>query len=155
MELIVDEFRAAQPGELPVDGTAAVGGIRLPLGHRGRADPSFTDGSGAMHPVLWVSDDVLSDAGTRWVELRRAFRSTGLWPLMLETLDGEPRRPWDDGEFDPGSSTKPDGVDASSTLQQWWSDVIPLEEEELTEFEELRPFGRDFPGLAPPPAGQH
>jgi hypothetical protein len=110
-------------------------------------------GEAASEAVLWISDSVVDDAGRRWVELRRAFAGTGLWPLVLETLSSDSRRPWDLGEFDPGSSTNPDGVDVASTLAGWWSDAVPDHDEVSETVEGLEPFGGEFPGLAPVPDG--
>lgn len=151
--LKVDEYRAARPGQLPADGAASVGGVALPAGHQIHAEDVQTRGR-ASEAVLWMSDEILADAGTRWVELRRAFPETGLWPLVLESLEGQPDRPWVDGEFYPPGSTSPDQVNVAATLDRWWNEAVPLPEEDDPEvLAELLPFDRRFPGLAPASGG--
>lgn len=142
------DYRAERAGELPAAG-ATVGGVALPPGHV----------AGAM---VWVSDEPVSDVGTLWSDLAARFPETGLWPLVLEPFEADGRRWWD-GELDPTLSRQPgqlDDVDLESTLSDWWSEHLPVDEElEDPEFaglvdESLAPFGLAFPGVADPPAGE-
>jgi hypothetical protein len=80
-----------------------------------------------------------------------AFEYTGLWPLVLTSLEDDDDRPWLTGEFDPGSSTNPAGHEALDVLRAWWADVIPYEESGDEALDDLHPFGREFPGLSPSP----
>jgi hypothetical protein len=79
-----------------------------------------------------------------------AFETTGLWPLVLGSLNGydDDDRPWLAGELDPASSTDPATHDVSSVLRDWWADwwaaVVPSDEALAW----LEPFSRQFPGLA-------
>ncbi|HET7486610.1 MAG TPA: DUF4253 domain-containing protein [Acidimicrobiales bacterium] len=148
VELNRGGYRAARPGRLPPDGVTDVGGVVLPAGRQARAS-----GAQVTEPVLWISDEIV-DAGDRWTQLRRVFPRTGLWPLVLDTLDFYPERPWDDGEFDPGSSSSPEGIDVESTVERWWHDMVHPDAEEPESLEELDPFGQAFPGLAPAPAAE-
>ena len=153
MDLNVEAYRAMQPGVLPTANQTTVGTVALPRGHVVQSDPPSTLAPNTGPPVLWISNKVLKDAGRRWIVLRRQFRSTGLWPLVLDTLPDEPHRPWDIGEFDPGSASSPDGVDVIATLRDWCFDSVPVEEGEGEAFDVLAPFERPFPGLAPTPQG--
>jgi hypothetical protein len=80
-----------------------------------------------------------------WGTLSGAFADTGLWPLVLQSLEGQTDRPWDEGELEPGESSDPDDVDAALQLSEWWSDNAPDEDGD-----EPAAFGADFPGLAAP-----
>jgi hypothetical protein len=90
-----------------------------------------------------------ADAGALHVPIAATFASHGLWPLVLESLSGEGGRPWVSGELDPGGSTDPGAHDALGVLSDWWTQVIPAEDEEPEAHEALAPYGRTFPGLAP------
>src|SRR5262245_9413372 len=105
MSLQETGYRSNAPGPLPGDGAPVVGGIQLPDGHRVLPDPSSaSDPSGAAQPVLWVSDNALPDLERWWGMLHWQFPATGLWPVVLDVLDGGGTRPWDTGELDPSTS---------------------------------------------------
>jgi hypothetical protein len=109
-------------------------------------------GSAARPPVAWVTGQDVFGAGWQWAALSRDAAATGLQPVLLSGLPGEPARPWDNGEFsEPQDTAAIDGLDAARLLGGWWRDV---DEEEWEEGgEELQavfgPSGRRFPGLAP------
>jgi hypothetical protein len=65
---------------------------------------------------------------------------------VLESLKGADDRPWASGELEPTSMTSPDAHDAAVVLAKFWSEVIPIDEDNT---EPMAPFGREFPGLAP------
>lgn len=51
-------------------------------------------------PLLWVAD--VPAAAGEWSRLAAAQPATGLWPVLLEGLDGDDlARPWLEGEFAP------------------------------------------------------
>lgn len=82
-----------------------MGAVEL-VGHR-----RYVDGGGPDHlPVLWTTDAVLPNAGAVWVELIKSYRSTGLYPIVLQASGTEPDdgRPWLTGEFDLSGRTEPD-----------------------------------------------
>jgi hypothetical protein len=157
------EYRARRAGELPPPGPSSVGDVALPAGHLIEVDPTYVayPEKLAPGPLAWVTDEPVANPGALWNDLATRFPDTGLWPLVLEPLwDG--RRWWDDA-IDSTLSRQAhelDGVDAESTLAGWWSDNLPsaedLAEPEFAALvdESLTPFGREFPGLAPPPPGQ-
>jgi hypothetical protein len=110
-----------------------------------------TEGSTpTSRPVLWVSKRPYRSLGKALPTLYKAFPSTGLWPLALESLHGDDDRPWLSGELDPDSSTSPEGFDVLSVLSEWWQDSIPSGEDADESDDLLAPFGSKFPGLAPP-----
>ncbi|MFO0615199.1 MAG: DUF4253 domain-containing protein [Polyangiaceae bacterium] len=143
---------AKTPGALPPADSATVAGVSLPAGARPLPSSDF-----AMHPKravrtspLWLSAKP-TDAIEKLVSpLIAAFPSTGLWPLVLETLEGAPERPWLAGEIDPSGASDPAHHDVSTILGAWWSNVVPSEDEDPEALAALAPFGRTFPGLAKP-----
>jgi hypothetical protein len=140
-------YRAARPGDLPSVPAPRVADIELPAGRLITPDPEYATGDGS--PVLWITDEPASDVGALWSRLAAEFASTGLWPLVLESLSAKDGRPWLDGELDPGLSSNPAEHDAGSVLAEWWGQVVPDEGEEEDAFAPIAPFGREFPGLAP------
>jgi len=113
------------------------------------ADPSYANDEPATSPVLWITDDAVRDAGRLWSRLAAEFPSTGLWPLVLDSLSGADDRPWLNGELDPTGSSKPEGHDVEQVLAAWWDSVVPDAEEDDEALNALAPFGRAYPGLAP------
>jgi hypothetical protein len=97
---------------------------------------------------LWVSAGPVRDVAKLVRPLIEAFPTTGLWPVVLESLDGEPRRPWLDGEFDPSGAGDP-SQDASSALAHLWDQAAPEAGDEDGKAI-VAPFGVAFPGLARP-----
>ena len=79
-------------GGLPADGPAQVGPVRLPAGRRI---------TGQGRPVVWATDEPVPGAGLAWSALAGVHPQTGLVPILLSGLQGQPSRPWDDGEFLP------------------------------------------------------
>src|SRR5689334_8939418 len=78
--------------------------------------PLRDEGQGT--PVLWVTDEPVPDAGTRWADLHARCSGDGVWPLVLTPLDGEPWAPWHDGELDPVPLAALDSHDAGSVLAE-------------------------------------
>jgi hypothetical protein len=142
--------RAESPGKLPEAGAPTIGEVRLPPGHLISPDPAFSSKSPApaLPPVAWMSDKRLRDVAGHWHALAVTFHQHGLWPLILQSLDGADDRPWDSGELDPAASTSPEDLSAEAILSNWWVEAVPLEENDEEAFEPLAPFERNFPGLA-------
>ncbi|HET9933171.1 MAG TPA: DUF4253 domain-containing protein, partial [Polyangiaceae bacterium] len=114
----------------------------------------FSDGFYApAAPRAWISEDRAPDAAALVARLANAFSTTGLWPLVLESLnDDADERPWLAAELSPAPYRVSSTRDAQETLANWWSDVFPTEDEV---FDDFKPFSREFPGLAAaPPAGR-
>jgi predicted DNA-binding WGR domain protein len=136
---------------VPADGPAAIGGIFLPAGRRLEGDPQMAPPGIEMiaAPVLWVTDAPVADAGAQLYRLRGPSAQIGLVPVLLEGMESEPTRPWDDKEFSPTDPRRTDHFDAAQALEEMWSrSVDPEDEESLVP---VRPFGLEFPGLAVPP----
>ena len=132
-------FSAARAGNLPEPGKPVVGGVTLPPGRLIR--PEGDDDT----EVLWITTEPVADIAKVWGTLSCAFTDTGLWPLVLQSLEGQCDRPWDEGELEPDESSDPDDVDPALQLAEWWSDNAHDEDGE-----EPAPFGAEFPGLAAP-----
>ena len=143
---------------LPEDGELRLGPVTLPAGKR------ITAAHGSRRPLAWVTLEPLPDPGRVWAALSAASQETGLVPILLSGMGGDPQdtaRPWDNGEFDPPPDvTELDRTDAASVLRDMWEstayegdDEDWSEEEEEEEDEEMvamrAPFSRQFPGLAP------
>ncbi|BCJ62225.1 DUF4253 domain-containing protein [Micromonospora endophytica] len=115
--------------------------VPLPPGRTVRVDEG--DGERA---VLWVSDDP-APAGL-WPRLHAAHGDSGLWPLLLDSLPGEPTRPWDDGELWPDGLSSPAQHDVAQLLAGWWASRTGSDDEDSAS-RATDPYGRDWPGLAP------
>ncbi len=89
--------------------------VPLPPGRTVRGDEGDAD-----RPTLWLSDEP-APAGL-WPRLHAAHQQSGLWPLLLDGYDGEPTRPWEDGEFWPGRGSSPAEHDPERLLAGWWAD---------------------------------
>jgi hypothetical protein len=98
------------------------------------------------------------DAGRVWAALSEALAQSGLVPLLLSGIGGDPERPWDTQEFrDPDDLTGLDHLDAAELLREDWRQQTTDYDEEDEDYEdEVRdiaeavvPFSRrQFPGLA-------
>ena len=125
---------------LPADGGAVLGGVRLPPGQR------VTGFSGQV--VAWASDEPLRDPAATWFALSAIRRETGLVPFLLAGLDGDTARPWDNGEFEaPDDVGELDLLPAERVLTACWS---AAQDDDGSDDLSRAPFGRQFPGLAPP-----
>ncbi|TCC00652.1 DUF4253 domain-containing protein [Micromonospora zingiberis] len=120
-------------------------GVPLPAGRTVRGD----EGAGER-PVLWVSDDP-APAGL-WTRLHAAHPQSGLWPLLLDGLDGDAARPWDTGEFWP-MPAPPAPHDAERLLAGGWARYTGTDDDDMLEPAQREavtaPYGRVWPGLAP------
>ena len=133
-------------GSLPADGETSVAGVRLPAGKR--TGPDGESGR-PPQPTLWVTGE-FGDAAGAWLALRERLGGTGLVPLLLSGLRGEPGRPWESGELGPPASGALARLKAPALLHDWWDRHVPGPEEGEEETAELlAPFSRSFPGMAP------
>ncbi|HWB76484.1 MAG TPA: DUF4253 domain-containing protein [Nannocystaceae bacterium] len=139
--------RADRPGQLPAPDAATIAGVALPNGKWIVADPGFDEGN-TSDAVMWMSAAPLADIAASWHPLAQRFAETGLWPLVLGSLDQKGQRPWGDGELAPASCSDPAQADVEQLLAEWWSRGVPVPEEREEAFIPLAPFGREFPGLA-------
>lgn len=133
-------------GRLPESGEPQIAGLRLPTGRRIYA----RYGSGG--PVAWATTEPVPDPGRVWAALSGAAQGTGLVPFLASSLDYNPRRPWDEGEFeDPSDTSGLGGLEAAAILQSGWDRsilVLPPEDDEYWTAGRI-PYSRTFPGLAP------
>ncbi|BCB78345.1 DUF4253 domain-containing protein [Phytohabitans flavus] len=103
-------------------------------------------------PALWVSD---GPAGRElWAVLHTAHERTGLWPLLLDSLRGDSRRPWDDGELGPRDVSSAADGDPEALLAGWWADYTSIDDADRLSPAERRavtaPYEQRWPGLAMP-----
>ncbi|WP_324273534.1 hypothetical protein [Blastococcus brunescens] len=76
-----------------------------------------------------MTDTVVPDAGARWAALTARFPTTGLWPLLLQSLYDGTERPWDSGEFAPTTETEIDATDAPTVLEDGWrGSLVPIDD---------------------------
>ncbi|MER5735870.1 DUF4253 domain-containing protein [Streptomyces sp. NPDC002262] len=123
-------------------------GVPLPAGRGVATD----EGGGGARP-LWLSDGPAPFG--LWGRIRAAHARTGLWPLLLEPLDGEVGefRPWASGELYPEGMSRPSDHDPAAVLAAWWEGCTAIDEEDdpLSAEERLAvtaPYGAAWPGLA-------
>jgi hypothetical protein len=143
--------------DVPADGELQIGAIRLPAGRRIRSN----DGLG--EPVAWATTEPVPDASRVWAALSEVHAQSGLVPLLLAGIGGDPERPWDTQEFrDPDDLTELDHLDAAELLREDWLhqtteyDDYDEEDEEYEDEDfaksiakDVAPFSRrQFPGLA-------
>ncbi|MBQ1074179.1 DUF4253 domain-containing protein [Micromonospora sp. C31] len=97
-------------------------------------------------PPYWLSD-APPDPGL-WAWLRSRHPESGLWPLLLSGLSSEESRPWVDGEVFPADMSSPEHHDVAELLAGWWAGCTSTDEDGTSAV--TAPFGRNWPGLAPP-----
>lgn len=132
-------------GRLPDDGPVRLGPVTLPAG-------KLITGNNRSDHVAWATVDPVPGSGRVWAALSGLHSRTGLVPIQLDGLGGDPRRPWDDGEFtEPADPREADGLDAGAVLRFGWRAWLPPPSWENPEYVQMRaPFTREWPGLAPP-----
>lgn len=134
---------------VPEDGPLIVSGQQLPIGHQISALTTSgrrpVGGPYERKPVLWATDEQLSNPGQEWWTLRDA----PLFPVLLDSLHSVTRfgnrRPWDaDDGLVVWSPTIPDEGQIGDILAAaFWKPVS--DDSPSAEFH--APF-RTFPGLA-------
>jgi hypothetical protein len=126
------------------DGVGRVLPTDLPEGAVVWPDPSFArfPSRSPSRPAFWLSDEPVS--GELWAKLRAAHPESGLWPLLLE----DSVQPWSAGQIAPDNPALIDNFEAGAFMAEVWSDWLAQASPE--QIEDLFPFGRDCPGLAPP-----
>ena len=142
-------MNGATSSPLPADGVTTVAGVRLPPGYRARPARRLR----APAPPLWLTAP-FDHAAAAWSALEGALSGSGLVPLLLSDLVGDPGRPWESGELEPVSPGELAGLDGRALLPRLWADAVPDEEEDADyTAEALDPFSRAFPGLAAATSG--
>jgi hypothetical protein len=132
---------------LPEDGPALIGGVPLPAGQRIYGWDNEDDRN--VRPVAWVTSHPVADAGYAWLALSDAHPLTGLVPVLVSRAGDMPGI---DGEAFMFSGPEDvgliDSMSAADVLTAGWE----ISEEEFDDYwaGQYAPFGREFPGLAPP-----
>jgi hypothetical protein len=158
--------------DLPEDRPIDVVGVPLLAGKLIR--PQLEQAPGA--PVMWATGTSLPQPGGIWFDLLARSTESGLIPVILDSLSGEPNRPWDSGELAPRPAPTPDDLDDAIVFRQRWNMGVPIgmlppedrlpplvipgrpprpepeyeEDPEEREYflEMVSPWGISFPGLA-------
>ena len=139
-------FRAATRGMLPPATGGTIAGVPLPDARLFAPEPE--GGSRGDAPVIWASSAPVKDVASIWSLLALAFPQTGIWPFVIDASHGF------DG-FDERIMDVPRGrhTEVLTILRRGWSESVELDEDD--DAEELSPFGKAFPGLAPPTPSDH
>jgi hypothetical protein len=158
--------------DLPEDRPLDVAGVTLPAGklirpHLDRAPEA---------PVMWATNAPLPQPGVIWLDLLVRSTESGLIPVILDPLSGQPNRPWESGELAPHLAPTPDDLEEAVVFRQRWNMSVPIgllppddrppplvipgrpsrpvpeyeedEEERKYFLEMVSPWGISFPGLA-------
>lgn len=80
---------------------------------------SFTDATWGDRPLLWVTDEPIYDLGELWKRSFQTREETGLYPLLLATMNSDPDRPWHDAELAYMPVEEVDAIDVESCLSRW------------------------------------
>ncbi|MCC3650620.1 DUF4253 domain-containing protein [Streptomyces sp. S07_1.15] len=124
-------------------------GTPLPPGRLITSD----EGDGDVQP-LWLSDRPAT-AGL-WARIHAEHTRSGLWPLLLDTLDpgDDACRPWGSGEIFLQQMSSPTDHEPAGLLAEWWAAHTAVDEDDDALSAEQRlaetaPYGQRWPGIAP------
>ncbi|SNT49670.1 protein of unknown function [Asanoa hainanensis] len=81
---------------------------------------------------MWISDAPATPGS--WAAARADHHRSGLWPLLLDSLDRDGQRPWESGELGQPETSAPDDYDAETVLAHLFAVGAP---------------DKGWPGLAP------
>lgn len=140
-----EPLRAKASGELASSDRVRVGAVDIGPGRlvvpEDHPDPT---------PRLWLTDDSVSNSVACWAALAEQFSTTGLWPLLLQSLDADLDRPWGSGELRSVDDAVIDRLDVEEVLQEGWDGgLVPINDPWAPGTGPLAPFHPHFPGLAP------
>jgi len=96
-------------------------------------------------PAYWLSDGPVSP--DLWASLRRVHEKSGLWPVLIRPSRPGDYTPWTTGEVCPEPVAEIGRRDVGAILRDLWTDRAAGIAGD-SEFRELAPYGRDWPGLA-------
>jgi hypothetical protein len=131
---------------VPGEGEPRLGAVSLPAGRQ----LQLTDGTG----VGWITQAPVREPGPMWSALSALHGETGLVPVLVPAGRG------DDLEascYDPAEIADVDRVDAAAILEHLWGESLPepwqtspqWEQDNEWADEQVAPFTRQYPGLAP------
>ena len=145
---VLPDVRASSPAAPPA-GSLVLEEVQL-SGRPAVARDRFGRGIEGPRPALWLVDDGPDDSVTLWRRLVDRYRATGLWPVVLTSLDDDAdHRPWIAGEFQPATEADVDALRAPVVLADGWREsVVPMGPDPYVD--DIRPYGATFPGLAAP-----
>src|SRR5215467_4346303 len=107
---------AMAAARLPEEGELRIGSVTLPAGRL------ISGWHGGDHHVAWATVNPVPESGRVWAALSELHPQTGLVPIQLDGLMGNPWRPWDAGEFEmPEDPREADGLSADAVLHDRWS----------------------------------
>jgi hypothetical protein len=131
-------------GRLPDEGPIQLGTVTLPAG-------KLITGYPGTGYVAWVTVDPVPESGRVWAALSELHPQTGLVPIQLDGLDGDPTRPWDLGDFvEPEDPREAVRLDVGALLENLWRDSVWADEDDPEAMEQWAPFALEWPGLAVP-----
>jgi hypothetical protein len=107
----------------------------------GRLVVPYGEDPAVARPAYWLSDGPADP--DFWVRLHHAHPRSGLWPVLADPLDGDPDRPWVQGEVTPQLVTDIDDLGAFEVLKDFWLTCARLWGDSG-----LAPFSLGWPGLA-------
>lgn len=132
---------------VPPDGELRVGTVALPYGRRVL--------NAEAQPVAWGTIDPVAQSGNTWIALSEIRRDTGLVPVLMGSKRRAPTRPWDEYEFtEPTDLASIGAFDPAGVLARAWNERVPVRDDWEDSRDLMRPFGREFPGLAPAEPGE-
>jgi len=145
-ELDKRAYRQGLPVEItrlfPDGGGSRTLGVELPPGGVVWPDPSYAQRRVAKHPAFWLSDAPVS--AQLWTRLRAEHPRSGLWPVLLE----DSTQPWSAGQIDPEPVPEIGLYEPTAFMSEVWSDWVARQVDPDV-LEDLAPYGRHSPGLAP------
>ncbi|GAA4241306.1 DUF4253 domain-containing protein [Actinomadura meridiana] len=114
----------------------------LPAGDLVWPDPGYPQRSQVLRPAFWLSEEPAP--GGLWAGLRAEHDRSGLWPLLMDETD----QPWASGQIAPEPVAEVENYVPQAFMSEVWSDWA--EQAATEDLDDLAPFGRHCPGLAPP-----
>src|SRR5690606_31158502 len=138
------------PGDLPqlfddgigLDAVERTLSVPLPEGDLIWPDPGYPQRRPLLRPAFWLSDEPVH--GELWCRLRSEHPRSGLWPLLMDETD----QPWASGQIAPEPASEIGNYHPEAFMSEVWADWAAQADED--DHDELAPFGRHCPGLAPP-----
>ncbi|MCW2900089.1 MAG: hypothetical protein JWO67_2354 [Streptosporangiaceae bacterium] len=120
--------------------------VALPPGDVVWPDPDYVQHQTPVRPAYWLSDEPAS--GGLWGRLRAEHPRSGLWPVLLD----DTTQPWSAGQVAPEQVADIGTYLPAAFMREVWADWVEPQDDGDDgddDFEDLAPFGRDCPGLAP------
>jgi hypothetical protein len=117
--------------------------VSLPEGAVVWPDREYRRDHTVTRPAFWLSDEPVT--GELWSRLQAEHPYSGLWPLLLD----ESTQPWSAGQVAPEPESEIAVYDPGMFMAEVWADAIEPRLRYGDDFDDLAPFGKYCPGLAP------